>query len=77
MWTDSPSQLIKNKKTQRPKTYYELAERVGIDGKYQFRMFMIFMLIWFYTGIILMNTSFLFYNKDFQCQEHGLLVEDC
>ena len=35
------------------------------------------MLIWFYTGIILLNTSFLFYNKDFQCKELGLVVGSC
>jgi hypothetical protein len=24
-----------------------------------------------------MNTSFLFYNKDFECEAHGLVVGDC
>lgn len=67
MWTTSPSQIIKNKKATRPKTSFDLITRVGADGPYQFKMFLIFTLIWFYTGIILLNTNFLFYNKDFQC----------
>lgn len=40
-------------------------------------MFLIFVLVWFVTGIILMNTSFLFLNKSFSCEEKGLLTSTC
>jgi hypothetical protein len=40
-------------------------------------MFLIFVLVWFVTGIILMNTSFLFLNKSFDCKTQGLLVSNC
>jgi hypothetical protein len=46
-----------------PRTYFELIEKVGSKGKYQFKMFLLFALIYFLNGIILLNTSFLFYGK--------------
>jgi hypothetical protein len=54
-----------------------LIERVGADGKYQFNLFLIFLLVWFVTGIILMNTGFLFFKKSFECPELGFLTGSC
>lgn len=62
-----------------PKTYFDLIEKVGHSGKYQLRMLLIFLTMWFVTGIILLSTAFLFRSRSFDCKAHGLLVgsSDC
>lgn len=52
-------------------------ERVGDSGKYQLIVMFIFLITWFVTGIILMSTAFLFQNREFNCEEYGLLTKDC
>ena len=57
-----------------PKTYFDLIEKVGHSGKYQLRMLLFFLIMWFVTGIILLSTAFLFRSRSFDCKAHGLLV---
>lgn len=59
-----------------PKTYFDLIEKVGHSGKYQLRMLLIFLIMWFVTGIILLSTAFLFRSRSFDCKVHGLLVSE-
>ena len=44
------------------KTYFELMEKVGTKGPYQRNVFLIFFLNWFITGLLIMQTGFLFMN---------------
>mgnify|MGYP000932929612 CR=1 FL=1 len=60
-----------------PKTYFELIEKVGSAGKYQTRLFYIFVLVFFVNGSILLSSSFMFMNDRYACQELGLLTTAC
>lgn len=68
MRVDSSSQIIKNKRIQRPKTYFQLVEKVGAEGKYQFKILIIFLLVWFFIGTTLVNVKFLFEGHSFSCE---------
>lgn len=57
---------INNQKV--PKTYFDLVETVGHSGKYQFRMLLVFLIMWFVTGIILLSTAFLFRFRSLDCK---------
>lgn len=59
---------------KEPKTYFDLVEKVGHSGKYQLRMLLVFLIMWFCTGIILLSTAFLFRARALDCKENGLLV---
>lgn len=63
----------------RPKTYLQLVDKLGGSGPYQKRLFLVFTLNWFVTGIILLSTGFLFRTPNFDCRANGLLVSpnDC
>jgi len=60
-----------------PIKYFQLIEKVGANGKYQKILTVIFALIWYVTGIVLMSTAFLFLNPSFDCTGQGLLTDDC
>lgn len=68
MRVDFSSQIIKNKRIQRPKTYFQLVEKVGAEGKYQFKILIIFLLVWFFIGTTLVNVKFLFEGNSFSCE---------
>ena len=51
-----------------PKTYFDLICKVGNKGKYQTIVFFIFCLNWFLGGFLLLGTSFLFMNEEFDCE---------
>jgi len=68
MRVDFSSQIIKNKRIQRPKTYFQLVEKVGAEGKYQFKILIIFLLVWFFIGTTLVNVKFLFEGNSFLCE---------
>jgi len=39
-------------------------------------MLLIFLIMWFVTGIILLSTGFLFRAKAFDCKANGLLISE-
>jgi K+-transporting ATPase c subunit len=51
-------------------------EKVGHSGRYQLFMLLIFLIMWFVTGIILLSTAFLFRNRSFDCKANGLLISE-
>jgi hypothetical protein len=52
---------------EKPKTYLNLIEKVGTEGKYQKQMVIVFSLNWFITGVILLSNIFLFRNRLYDC----------
>jgi hypothetical protein len=46
----------------RPKTKFDLIDRVGSKGKYQITLLIIFCGVWGVTGMALMGTPFYFLN---------------
>jgi hypothetical protein len=61
----------------RPKTKFDLIEKVGSKGKYQFKLQIIFTGIWCITGMALIGSPFFFMNKKFDFKGNGLLGNDC
>lgn len=45
----------------------QLMLKVGACNRYQYRMFLIFMLKWLFAAMYLMSPNFLFYTTDFTC----------
>jgi hypothetical protein len=72
-YRSQPSQL----ESGLPATYLDLIEKVGGIGKYQYMLACLVAAVWYVTGIILMSTSFMFLNPDFDCEAFGLLTPDC
>ena len=60
-----------------PATYFDLIEKVGSNGKYQKILLVIFALIWYVTGNLLLSTAFLYLNPSFDCSGSGLLTDSC
>lgn len=58
-------------------TYFQLIEKVGSKGKYQRNVMLIFALNWYVAAILLLGTSFLFMNPDFDCEGHGIETDNC
>jgi hypothetical protein len=52
-------------------------EKAGSKGKYQKILLVIFILIWYVTGSILLSTAFIYLNPTFDCAGYGLLTDDC
>ena len=61
---------------EKPKTYLNLIQKVGTEGKYQKQMVIVFSLNWFITGVILLSNIFLFRNRLYDCQQKGLLLSE-
>lgn len=59
---------MESESQEPPKTYFDLINMVGSKGRYQTVVFLLFCLNWFIAGILLLGTSFLFMNPEFQCQ---------
>lgn len=59
------------------KTYLDLIEKVGSKGKYQYILTFISGFTNFVTGVVLMSTSFIFNNPEFDCEASGLLTDQC
>ena len=59
-----------------PKTYFDLVEKVGEGGNYQFRLMIFFAIVNFVTGIVLLSTAFLFRKRAFECKYNGMLVSE-
>jgi len=59
---------------ERPSNYFDLIERVGSNGRYQYKMMLNFIICWFVAGIILLSNAFVFRNPEFDCAYHGLLI---
>lgn len=55
----------------------QLIEKVGSKGKYQKIVLLIFCLVWYVTGTILLGTGFIFLNPSFDCPGYGLLTDNC
>ena len=51
--------------------------KVGSDGKYQYLLSFIFLLVWYVTGALLLSTSFIYLNPTFDCTAFGLLTDTC
>lgn len=47
------------------KTYFDLVDKVGHSGNYQFRLMIFFSIVNFVTGIVLLSTAFLFRKRSF------------
>jgi hypothetical protein len=60
-----------------PTTYFHLVEKAGSDGKYQRIILVIFSLVLYVGGSILLGTAFIFRNPSFDCASYGLLTENC
>lgn len=60
--------LIKKK----PTSYFDLMEKVGTQGPYQKWSFVLFLLLWLLTSLLIMGTSFLFLNPKLDCDSIGL-----
>ena len=54
--------------------YFDLMERVGSKGLYQWATFILFVVVWIYSGFTSVNPSFLFLNPGFDCSK--LKVEE-
>lgn len=57
---------------EAPKNYYALIQKVGSEGNYQFRLFMILALNWLVATLLLMGTSLLYLNPPLVCDDKGL-----
>ena len=57
-----------------PKTYFDLIDKVGSKGKYQRNIFIIVMINWFVGAFILLGTSFLYLNPQFDCESNGIIT---
>lgn len=74
----STEQITSEQSTNKlPETYYELIEKVGDIGPYQYKVAVIVALTWYGAGVILLSTAFIFLNPKFDCEAFGLLTEDC
>lgn len=58
-------------------TYFDLIEVVGSNGKYQRNVFLIFCVLWFVSGMLLMGTSFLYMNPSFDCEGSLDQIKQC
>ena len=57
---------------EAPKNYFSLVEKVGSQGHYQFRLFLILAANWFVSTLLLMGTSLLYLNPPLVCQDKSL-----
>ena len=57
---------------EAPKNYFALVEKVGAEGNYQFRVFLILLLNWFVSTMLLMGTSLLYLNPPLVCDDTTL-----
>jgi hypothetical protein len=71
------SQEIADQIPRDCETFLDLIGKVGGRGKYQYILTLIFMLSWYVTGVLLLSTSFIFLNPEFDCAAFGLLTNDC
>ena len=55
-----------------PTSYFDLVEKVGSHGRYQKFIFILFLLLWLLTSLLIMGTSFLFLNPKLDCHSIGL-----
>ena len=62
--TEEYSRIILND-NDLPKTYFDLIEKVESAGPYQRNIFLVFLVIWFVSGVLSLGTSFLFMNYTF------------
>jgi hypothetical protein len=46
-------------------------EKAGSKGKYQKILLVIFILIWYVTGCILLSAAFIYLNPTFDCSGYG------
>lgn len=53
--------------TANPNILESLIIKVGASHKYQYLMFGVFALKWFFAAMFLMSLNFLFYTEDFVC----------
>jgi hypothetical protein len=50
---------------------------VGGKGRYQYILAYINAFAYYVTGIVLMSTSFIFNNPEFDCEAFGLITDSC
>ena len=62
---------------EAPKTYFDLIAKVGSKGPYQRNIFLIFAFNWWVSAFLLLGTSFLFMNPEFDCEAHGIQTDNC
>ena len=61
----------------QPETPFQLIEKINNQGLYQTLLFVIFSLQWFIGGILVLGASFLFLDRNFECEAKGLLAPSC
>ena len=57
--------------------YFDLIERVGTSGRYQWLVFCFSMLTFLYNACTLFSIPLLFYNSSFDCSNEDLTFQEC